>query len=156
MNGISRKGIEDVGFFMVDNDEKALARATIGKKLLIEKDDPALDGELQEILTVTPKVVAVAGMGGKYSPEVVTALCREHKRIHGDMGFIWVFTVLPFSFERCDERAADALATVNEVASKVITFDNNTLREHNGKPLNEALAIVDQKVCDLLSSAMTN
>lgn len=150
VNNLRRKDIENVDFVLVDNDEKALERAATEKLLLIEKDDPALDEELQTLLADSPCVVVVAGMGGKYSPEVVAALCRVHKRIYADKGFAWVFAVLPFNFERRDRRASDSLAMVTEVATKVITFDNNDLRQYNDRPLNEAFSVVDQKVCEII------
>lgn len=154
VNNIYRKGVENVDFVLVDNDEKALERAATVKKLLIEKDDPALEGELQKLLSDSPCVVVVAGMGGKYSSEVVAALCRTHKRIYADDGFVWVFAVMPFDFERRDVRAAENLAKVNEVATRVITFDNNTLRQYNDKPMNEAFAVVDQSVCEVVEKAL--
>ena len=156
VNSICRKGVENVDFVLVNNDEKAMARASLKKKLLIEKDDPALEGDLHSLLTGSPRVVVVVGMGGKYSPEVVTALCRAHKRAHGDEGFVWVFAVLPFSFEGRDKRAADGLAMVTEVATKVITFDNNSFRQYNDRPMNEAFSMVDQKVCEVIAEAQTS
>lgn len=109
----------------------------------MEIDDPARDDRLHGQVAGNPEVLLVAGVGGRYSTEVIEALCRVHRQPHGDTGFVWVFAIMPFNFESRDKRAAENLARVTATATKVITFDNNTFRQSKARPQDDAFAIVD-------------
>ncbi|MBR6418168.1 MAG: hypothetical protein IKS36_05085 [Bacteroidales bacterium] len=153
VGGLSIKGMTDVDMVVVDNGSELTKRTYPVKKLTVELDDPARDDKMWELVAGCPAVLVVAGMGGKYSVEVIEALCRVHGQMHLNVGFVWVFVVMPFNFEGRDKRAADNLAKVKNAASKVITFDNNDLRQYNDRPLNEAFSVVDQEVCEVIDVA---
>lgn len=152
IGSMSMKGMTDADLVIVDNGVELTKHTYPVKKVAVDFDDPVRDEKLRELVADSPAVLVVAGMGGKYSVEIIEALCRVHGQMHVEVGFVWVFAVMPFSFEGRDKRAADNLARVKNAAGKVITFDNNDLRQYNDRPLNEAFSVVDQKVCEIVDA----
>ena len=152
VGSLSKKGLTDVRLMMVDNEKEMVKRVSAVDRLIIESRDPAMEENLRALVSDSPEMLVVAGMGGRYSIEVVESLCRIHRQMHGNQGFVWVFVVMPFDFEGRTRRATENLAKVKEAATKVITFDNNTLRQHNDLPLNEAFSQVNQEVCNVIES----
>lgn len=155
VNSISKKNIGDVHFVQIDTEKELSSRTAMTDALGVESYDPDLGEKISNILTENSNILIVAGLGGSYSLDIIITLCSEYHKVHAEEGFIWVFAVMPFDFERRDKRAAESLAKVNEVASKVITFDNNTLRQYMDKPMNEAFAVVDQRVCEVVETALS-
>lgn len=154
VSSISKKDIGDVLFVQVDTEKNLKSRKVLTDALGVERDDSGLKEKIANLLADNSHILIVAGMGGRYSVDVICAFCREHQKAYADDGFVWVFSVMPFDFERRDKRAVDNLARISSLSTKVFTFDNNTLRQYNDKPMNEAFAIVDQKVCEVIGSAL--
>lgn len=151
--GFNSKDISDISLVMVDEKKKLLKLGRDFNGLSIEKNDCSVNDKLHELLLDTPNVLVVVGLGGVYGSEIAEALCRVHKSIHGAMGFVWIFAIMPFHFEGCVKRASYNFARIDQLATKMIAFDNNSLIEDGFRPLTSMVTCVGQKLREIIEEA---
>ena len=147
VNNVSQMGLENVQFAVVNNDAKPIDRVQfITEKVLVDKDDLQLESKLRTLCDGADVLAVVAGLGGKYSAEVAATLCR----IHGQCSNAYV--VLPFAFERREQKSMQDLELIRSVANTVSTFDNNTLSKYPDIPMQEAFRMTDQWLFEHISA----
>lgn len=150
VDNICRGNVEEISFTLVNRDGLSSYTST-AEKICISNREKNLDESLRQLLTDNPQtIIIVAGMGGKYSAQVAAILCRLHNTIADQYVQSIVFAVTPFSFESRDKKAAEDIALVSEQATRVITFDNNSLLQHRDLPMAEVFRMVDEEVRSII------
>lgn len=152
---LNSNDISDISLVIVDKKKELLKIDENISELAIENNDLSLNDKLHELLLDTPNVLVVVGLGGVYGSEIAEALCRVHKSIHGAMGFVWIFAIMPFHFEGCVKRASENLARIEQMASEIIVFDNNSLVEDGDRPLTSMVTCVGQKLREIIEEAQS-
>ena len=147
---ICRGDEKDIRFALV-NRERLSSYTSSAEKICISNNGKVLEETLRPLLVDSPQtIIIVAGMGGKYSAQIAAALCHLHKTMIGQHAQSIVFAVTPFRFEARDKKAAEDIALVSEQATRVITFDNNSLLQHGDRPMAEVFRMVDKAVCSII------
>lgn len=150
VNSICLRGVQGVSFSLVNRADMESYSAGV-EKLCIGIDEEHLDVALQPLLADCPQtLIVVAGMGGRYSAKMAAVLCQLHKSVEGSKSI--VFATMPFSFEARDKNAEEDLNLVSQYASRVVSFDNNSLRRFPDKSMAEAFRMVDDEVIKIINS----
>lgn len=153
------QSIPNADLVIIDNDRHSLKEKNVSDKHFIEKNDPALEDKIREILKGFRGVLfVVAGMGGEYSAPIVTELCRQLQSGEND-GYNNVsiaISVLPFDFEKRGEKADEDIAMIANEATKVITVDNEPKYKHIPDwPILLTMNHVGQFISDLIYAIMS-
>lgn len=152
VDNICRRGVEDVGFALVNRGDVSTYKST-AQQHSVSSDVRNWEEALRPLLTDMPQtIILVAGMGGEYSAQVVSALCRLHKTAVGHNAQTLVFAVKPFRFESRDKKASEDIDIVSKQASRIVTFDNNSLMQYGDRPMAEVFGMVADEVYNFILS----
>ncbi len=150
MNSICLRGMQGISFALVNREKLEMYSADV-KKICVGIDEEHMDETLRQLQVDNPQtLIVVAGMGGRYSAKVAAALCRLHKSVEGSQSI--AFVAMPFSFEARNRKATEDLALVSQYASRVVTFDNNSLKQILDKSMADAFRMVDDEVIKIIDS----
>jgi cell division GTPase FtsZ len=152
VNNICCKSTQDVDFALVNKDRISSYTSDI-ERLCVNADDKDLDNRLLTLLDENPKnLIVVTGIGGTYSAGMAARLCQPHRSTIGQNAQSVAFVVQPFRFETRDKKAAKDLALISTQASRIVTFDNNSLLQFENQPIGQVFRMVDQEVCNLIEA----
>lgn len=162
VNSICLKGIPEISFALV-NRERLPEYSSEAERFFVDMDEDDLDRVLKPLLVMDAQasrlhfisnrpqtLIVVAGMGGRYSAKMAAVLCQLHKSVEGSKSI--VFATMPFSFEARDKKAEEDLNLVSQYASRVVSFDNNSLRRFPDKSMAEAFRMVDDEVIKIINT----
>lgn len=160
VENICKKGLRDikVDYALIDNDRKALdARKAVGDKHFVDKDDANLDRKLRAAIgNRAGIIIVIAGMGGENSAPIVSTLCSLFKPSPDDddtkNNISIVYAVVPFAFERREKKVSNDLAMISEQATKVITFENDDLKNNINISINSAFEKVDEHAYNIINT----
>ena len=173
LDTIALEGLATAHLVALNTDARALQSSMLGTKLQLGQamtrglgagGDPELGAEaarasepdIREELQEQKMVFLCVGLGGgtgSGAAPLVARIARE------EGAFVVVFAVMPFGFEgrRRLRQAEEALASLQECADALITFDNDRLGELvlPKKGIHEAFAAADKVVSQSIRAIIT-